>query len=216
MKKKIVIGFLVAILICAVGFLAFVYLVPDEIKEGIIEQREREQRWAELRKGLEYIDYPFGDTTPEHLAKVLGSSERYVELRDSPLLKPIWISPEKQGCSMQIVYDTVPEGQIYWIYMTMKGEVINIEGRVITITNEGKAISLYVLEWAIIETSEVKKIIIDGEEFWQHLEAKFEDIKVGDWLSRMSVFINTNTYPQGQVRAVQIDIGPTEELLEEK
>lgn len=213
--KKVVIGFLVAILICAAGFAAFVYLVPDEIKEipgkireGIIESREREQRIAELRKGLEHIDYPSGDTTPEHLAEVLGSYSAYVELRDSKLLKPICISPEEQGRSMRIVYDTTHRGRIYWVYMVMRGEVADIKGRVITITNEGETISLYVLEWTRIELGgEVEKVIIDGEEFWQHLEANFEDIKIGDWLSHISVFINANTIttdPHGEARSIKI------------
>ncbi|MCL0094613.1 hypothetical protein M1N58_01765 [Dehalococcoidales bacterium] len=216
--KRILLWLLGIALIVGAGFVAFVYLVPEikeivgEIRKGIIEQREREQRIAELRRGLEHIDYSSGDTTPEHLAEVLGSWERYEKLRDSPLLKPIWISPEEQGCSMEIVYDITRKGPIYWVYMIMRGEVVKIEGRVITITNEGETISLYVPEWAIIETDEVERVVDEkgkpvyknGYPVYRHVEAKFEDIKVGDWLSHIHVFINANTYPGGEARSIMI------------
>ena len=82
--------------------------------------------------------------------------------------------------------------------MVLKGEVVKAEGRVITITNEGETISLYVAEFASIK-KEIKKMPPD-----YYVEAKFEDITVGDWLPHISVFINANTYPGGEAKSIMI------------
>jgi len=195
MKKKIIIGFLIVVLICVVGFVAFYFVHNKGVEQnGVLE-----------------VDYPFGDRTPEHLAEVLGSYSVYVELRDSKLLKPVY---EKVGdevierCSMQIVYDVHRGQKITWVSMAMRGEVTKIEGRTITITNQDETISLYVSEFAIIETDETERafkdgepLYIDGKPVYQHKEAKFEDIKVGDWLY-LSVMIRADQLPQA--RAIMI------------
>jgi hypothetical protein len=226
MKRDIIVvivGFLIAILIGIVGFDAFVYyFIPEERKEipnGIRKLAELEgvERIAALRQGLEHIDYPWADTTPEHLAEVLGSWERYEELRDSPLLKPIWTRTDEQVTVMQIGHDTPMGVKIYWVVMVLRGEVVKIEGRVITITNQGETISLFVSEWADIETDEIVRVVdeegkpvySDGYPLFRHKEAKFEDIKIGDWLSFIYVVINRNTFPSGEARIIRIGLQAT-------
>jgi len=188
MKRKIVIGFSVVLLICALGVVGWYF-----IHRGVGIEQIDQPAW----------DYPVGDTTPEHLAEVLGSYEYYEELRDSKLLKPIWISPDEQVKGrMEIVYDTHRDQRVYWVAVTMRGEVVKIEGRVITITNEGETISLYVPEFAVIKKFGEKYVKEEGF-FPYHEEAKFEDIKVGDWLPHISVVINAD---QAQARTIDIAV----------
>jgi len=184
--KNIIIGVLIIALICA-GVLGASCLVPDK---GAKQDEVPE---------VSEVDYPSGDTTPEHMAEVLGSYSRYEELRDSKLRKPT-------KDSMQIVYDTygAEQRKIAWVSLVMRGEVVKIEERVITIANEGDAISLYVPEFADIYTHKDMGVTKDGEEIWlgeklkvgdlfpQGAETKFEHLKVGDWLWHISVVINAD------------------------
>lgn len=129
------------------------------------------------------VDYPVGDKTPEHVAEVLGSYERYEELQDSQLRKP--------DTKMQIAYDTHRGQRIYWVAMVMRGEVVKIEGRVIAIANEGETISLDVPEFA--------KVYIGG--ILQSEETEFEKLEIGDWLCHISVVINAD---RAEARVIRI------------
>lgn len=189
MKKKIVFGFCVVLIISAIGLFGFSFFN----KGG----------QTDLDNGVEQnggpVDYPEGDKTPEHVAEVLGSQEAYEELWNSPLRK---LTKD----SMQIVYDTLSSGQkVAWVLLAMEGEVVNVEGRTITIAKEGVAISLYVPEFATIKTSETEEVIIDGKVVYRHLKARFEDIKAGAWLPFVTVVINAE---RSQARAIIISESP--------
>ncbi len=221
MKRTIIVVLIIALV---AGLAVYFYskgirLLTEEVTPGMEEVEEVVE--------VVEVDYPTGDMTPEHLAEVLGSYSRYEELRDSELRKP--------DTKMKIVYDTygtyeAVQGKVAWVSLVMRGEIVNIErrviialsrrrgeavkigeagkieGRVITITNKGETISLYVPEFAGISTDETEKVIDedgkvvmrDGKVVWRHLEAKFEDIKIGDWLFRISVIINAALHPQAR------------------
>jgi len=149
--RKIVVGLLMGLLICVAGIAIWYFLpkVVEQIVPMIVIDRPVDQpEW----------DFPRGDTTPEHLAQVLGSWERYEELRNSSLLKPIWISPDEQATKLEIIRDMSGT----WVRTTMHGEVVKIKGRIITIINEGETISLYVPGRVSVETDETERFV-DGE-----------------------------------------------------
>ena len=209
--KNIAIGVLIIALICA-GVLGASCLVPDKGAE--------QDEVPEVSEVSE-VNYPDGDTNPEHLAEVLGSYSRYEELWDSNLRK---LTKD----SMQIGYDTygAEQRRIAWVFLVMQGEVIKIErrvitalsrrgeavkieGRVITIANEGETISLYVPEFAEIEkfpTSSAWKVTKEEEVIWQGEEVGFEELKIGEWLWHISVAINADHHPQA--RAINVGISP--------
>ncbi|MBA7522388.1 hypothetical protein ES705_14507 [subsurface metagenome] len=201
--KNIIIGVLITVLIFG-GALAGCGVVQDK---GVEQNGELE------------VDYPVGDTTPEHLAEVLGSYSRYEELRDSKLRKP--------DLEMEIGYDTygAEQRKVAWVFLVMqgevvkierkvitalsRGEVVKIEGRVITIANEGETISLYVPEFAEIEkfpTNSAWRVTKEGEVMWQGEEIGFEELKIGDWLWHIYVAINADHHPQA--RAINVGISP--------
>jgi len=170
--KNIIIGVLITVLSCA-GALAGC---------GVVQDKE--------------VDYPTGDKTPEHVAEVLGSYSRYEQLQDSKLRKPT-------KDSMQIVYDTVGRDRrkVAWVSLVMMGEIVKIEGRVITISNEGEIISLYLPEFAEIDASKGWEVTKEGEVIWEGSETAFEQLKVGDWLWHISVVINAD---DAQARVIHV------------
>ncbi len=209
--KNIIIGVLITVLIFG-GALAGCGVVQDK---GVEQNGELE------------VDYPVGDTNPEHLAEVLGSYERYEELRDSKLRKP--------DTEMQLAYDTygAEQRKIAWVFLVMRGEIVKIErkvitalsrgeivkieGRVMTIANEGDTISLYVPEFADIYTHRYMGVTEDGEAVWlgeklkvgdlfpQGEEIEFKELDVGDWLWGISVAINAD---DAQARAIDVASAP--------
>ena len=227
---RFIIGFLVGGLVCLVcitGFVGFVTLVlPEERKEILVLPQEIEEIFGKVREieivgklreritGIEQPEweFPTGDTTPEHLAQVLGSKEYYEKLRDSKLRRtefPMMIM--NKG-----VYDVDPRdptgpGQLIvqypWVYMVLRGEVIRIEERTITLISNGETISLHIPEWASVETDEKERFIIDGKEFWAYVEADFEDIKIGDRLDYIAVTMQAGYQPRvGLIRISTIEL----------
>lgn len=185
------------LLICTIGFISFCLVGCKGWGQTDLDNSAEQTE----------IDYPTGDTNPEHLAEVLGSYSTYVKFRDSRLQKPTY---EKVGneviekCSMQIVYDTIynPETRKYekmaWVALDMRGKVVDVKGRIITITNEGDPISLYAWERARIYKFESGNLA----------EGKFEDIKIGDWLSPISVVVNATNLHLPEARSIAISENP--------
>ncbi len=171
MKKTIIV---VLIVVLVAGLAVYFYgKVIGPTEEGTPGMEEVE--------GVVEVDYPVGDKTPEHVAEVLGSWEAYEKLRDSKLRKPT-------KDSMQIVYATYVDYRVAWVGLVMRGEIIRIEGRWITIENEGDKISLYVWERADIYTE----------------NGKFEDLKEGDWLAHIAVVVNAE---RAEARVIRLTEG---------
>ena len=120
---------------------------------------------------------------------MLGSQERYEQLKESPLVRPD---------TMHIVYDLRAGKKLYWVGMHIHGEVTGIEGRTITIENNEETIALYAPEWAFVSLDKIVK--------GRRAEAKFEDIKLGSQLVKTYVVMNANTWPNGEARHIVIAI----------
>lgn len=181
MKKKWVVLLLCSFLLCALYFAvrfggALYTQYTQNQREAETEIVSIELEGVDGPEGLVVIDYPLGDRTPEHVAEVLGSWENYEALRDSALRRPT-------KDSMQIVYDKRVIGEreeviAVWSAVAMTGRIIDIdiEGRMITIENEGDQIDLHVWEKADIYTE----------------NGKLEDLEEGDWLDYISVMVNSD------------------------
>ncbi len=169
MKKGIVIGVLIGIaLLVGAVFFAFTYFYSKGIgpTEGVTPGMEKVE-------GVVEVDYPEGDTNPEHLAEVLGSQELYEELRDSKLRKP--------NSSMRIGYGAEGDWRfarlVPGVVMVIRGEIVDIEGKTITVAFEDDDISFNITKHTSFYSDESVQI---GDNLFRSKKLEFEDIHVGD------------------------------------
>lgn len=152
----------------------------EEPKPAEEEFPTHAEQWADpVQFGFER-----GDKTPEHLVEVLGSWERYERLKKSYLIL---------SDTMHIVYDMrmcADRIKLYFVGMLMRGEVVKIQEKVITIARDNMTASFLVSKGATIRVG--------------MNEIEFKDLKVGDWLSHVYIVMNDLTYPLGQVRSIHI------------
>lgn len=170
--KRFLIVLLVLLIVAGVGFAGY-YFTNKGGQDGGPE-----------------IDYPEGDTTPEHLAEVLGSYDAYEDLKGSNLRRP--------GSEMSIIYDIIRDDpttthKVAWVVLTMVGEVVEISEseRIITITNEGETISLSI--WKNVRINKL------------NVPLDLKDIKNGDQLSRVSVVVNAGNLYLPEARVITIE-----------
>jgi len=184
LMRMIISGFLMFLLIFAVGPITVEYFLPRSVEQILSQTIDQVEQMIDWRwSGIDRSEWNFlmFDTTPEHLTQILGSWERYEELRDSLLQEPnhkMWISSK------------IEDGQIVWyVYMTMMGMVTEIKEQVITITNDSDTISFYVLEQTQIITTESVRV--------------FENIKIGDWLPYVHLMIKADQQPKAYTIVIE-------------
>ena len=131
--------------------------------------------------------------TAERLAEVLGSWEAYEELRNSDLIKtrnvanPKRIAPEIRNIEVDVFYDSSG----VWVYAAMEGEIadLDLDAKKLTLKNGEDEM--------VLAISEFIKVYVESESRY----IPWEELKVGDWLVKVSVLINAK---RAEVRSIHI------------
>ena len=186
--KKIITGFLV----CIVGFTV-------TCTHGAVNNQTLEED-IERAEALE-LNFSTGKAA---MVEILGSESLFEQLQDSKLIRPSYERTDEglvERPPGRIAYDTNRGRRTPWVNVVMQGEVVSMSAteREITIAAEEETISLYVVEYALIE-----RVFREG-----NVEIGLEDIEVGEMLSFVSVCLNADNPPQA--RSIKVPGDPQNE-----
>jgi hypothetical protein len=193
MKKKTVIGFLVVALIFAIG-LAGCQKCEEQYKLGFAEGQEAgynegynegyQEGTADLEAEVEAA-YQEGyqacqsekepeeenGEEPEENGEDVNLALTLEILQNSKVVRGIAEPPTPP--------EGVPVAEQYFI--TMRGEISEISGRVLTLTNEGDSLSIYIDEDILILAHSPGETVIKDEVTYNDVkEINFEELETGD------------------------------------
>ena len=151
------------------------------VSEGIVAEETIHQV-----EEVEEKEYPKKDRNPEHVAEVLGSQENYEKLYNSQL-RVRTNYPMSISCDYEYDPNSPSGKKTYWVGLAMMGRIkyLDIEQRMITISNEGDEETFYVPDYTRV-------IMIDGD------IVGLEELEEGDNLSSLSVYFRQGEIPEAR------------------
>ena len=193
MKKKILTALLVIVLICALGFASFI---------GCLKYTE--QYNIGLREGMregKLLGYEESYSKGLEQGYINGSREALAaEREDTHSINSVLTLREFQKSKVSDV--TISNAfEDYYVYqISIRGKIIDISGRVLTLAAEEDTLSICIDEAAaILIYAPGEEVIIDYGPFSSTLkgarEVKFEELKIGDEVEMDSTLrIARNTF----------------------